>query len=413
MNILRNYLITTYNVYTRRKLYTAINLACITLTLVVLMVITALLQNVFYPTGVEGKSDRFLQVWSLVLTGENTDQNSPLGFKTIDRYLRPMRSIESIAAMTFPAPVSVYHGQQVSELRMRYTDAPYWQILDFVVLDGRVLNAEDVAQGKFVAVLNQSSAVKFFANEKAVGQSLNVSGQQFQIIGVVEDVMHVNSFADIWMPLTTQPSSDYQNQIRGIFGALLLAKSAADIPAIQAEILTVAPDIVAEDPKRWQHAYLFADTKLDLFARALLEHRYIADSGAGTLLLIIAVMMLLFMLLPALNLINLNIGRIMERGIEIGVRKAFGASSNQLVLQLVIENVLLSLLGGALALLLAKAVLVWIGASGLIPYLQVNINFSVFAWGLALTIIFGLLSGVVPAWKMSRLAPVLALKGAI
>ena len=396
----------------RRKLYTAINLACITLTLVVLMVITALLQNAFYPSGVEGKSSRFLQVWSLVLTGENTDQSSPLGFKVIDKYLRPMRSIESIAAVTGPAPVSVYHGQQVSELQMRYTDAEYWKILDFVVLDGRVINAEDIAQGKFVAVLNHSSAVKFFANEKAVGQTLNVSGQPFQIIGVVEDVMHVNSFADIWLPLTTQPSSDYRNQLRGSFSALLLAKSAADLPAIQAEILTVAPRVAAEDPKRWQHAYLFADSKLDGFARALLQHRYETDSGASTMVLVIALMMLLFMLLPALNLINLNIGRIMERGIEIGVRKAFGASSNQLVLQLVIENVLLSLFGGALALVLAKAVLIWIGSSGLIPYLQVNINLAVFAWGLLLTIIFGLLSGVVPAWKMSRLAPVLALKGA-
>ena len=53
MSMLINYLITAYNVYTRRKLYTAINLACITLTLVVLLVITALLQNTFYPTGVE------------------------------------------------------------------------------------------------------------------------------------------------------------------------------------------------------------------------------------------------------------------------------------------------------------------------------------------------------------------------
>jgi putative ABC transport system permease protein len=412
MSMLRNYLITTFNVYMRRKLYTAINLACITLTLVVLMVITALLQNAFFPTGVEGKSERFLQVFSLVLKGENTDQNSPLGFKVIDKYLRPMRSIESIAAVTSPAPVSVYHGQQVSELQMRYTDAEYWRILDFVVLAGRVISTQDVAQGKFVAVLNQSSALKFFPNEAAVGQSLNVAGQQFQIIGVVEDVMHLNAFSDLWIPVTTQASSDYENQLQGSFSALLLAKTAADIPAIQAEVLRVAPNIAAEDPKRWQHAYLYADSKLDVFARALLSHGDVPDSGAGTLLLVITLMMLLFMLLPALNLVNLNIGRIMERGIEIGVRKAFGASSNQLVLQLVIENVLLSLLGGALALVLAKVVLLWLGASGLIPYLQVNINFSVFALGLALTIIFGLLSGVVPAWKMSRLAPVLALKGA-
>ena len=48
----RNYLLTAWKVYTRRKLFTAINLACITLTLGVLLVVTALLQNAFFPSGV-------------------------------------------------------------------------------------------------------------------------------------------------------------------------------------------------------------------------------------------------------------------------------------------------------------------------------------------------------------------------
>jgi putative ABC transport system permease protein len=413
MNMLRNYLITAFNVYSRRKLYTAINLACITLTLVVLMVITALLQNAFYPTGVEGKSGRFLQVTMLQMRGDKSDRNSPLGFKVIEQFLKPMRSVQSVSAFTMPASVSVYQKDQVNDLLMRRTDEFYWQILDFVVLEGRVITAEDVLQGRFVAVLNQSSARRLFPGEPAVGQQLDVAGQQFQIIGVVEDAIHLNAFADIWTPLTTQPSSEYRDQIWGSFNALLLAKEASDIPAIKAETLTIAPRIAALDPKQWSRAFLYADSKLDFVARELMNHREQPDSGAGKFLLVVSIFMLIFMLLPALNLVNLNIGRIMERGIEIGVRKAFGASSNQLVLQLVIENILLSLLGGALALILAKGVLVWLGASGLIPYLHVQINLSVFALGLVLTIAFGLLSGVVPAWKMSRLAPVAALKGAL
>jgi putative ABC transport system permease protein len=123
--------------------------------------------------------------------------------------------------------------------------------------------------------------------------------------------------------------------------------------------------------------------------------------------------MLVFMLLPALNLVNLNTGRILERSSEIGVRKAFGATSAQMVGQLIVENVLLCLVGGVIGLVCAAAVLAWIEASGLVPYLKVNMNFAVLAYGLLITMIFGLLSGVVPAWKMSRLDPVHALKGAI
>src|SRR5918993_1161603 len=136
-------------------------------------------------------------------------------------------------------------------------------------------------------------------------------------------------------------------------------------------------------------------------------------SRAGILLAVIGTAMLLFMALPALNLVNLNAGRILERSAEIGVRKAFGASSRQLVWQFVVENVLLCLVGGVLGLVFARAVLAWLEASGLIPYLRVELNFAVFGWGLLLAIVFGLLSGVIPAWKMSRLHPVQALKGAV
>jgi putative ABC transport system permease protein len=126
----------------------------------------------------------------------------------------------------------------------------------------------------------------------------------------------------------------------------------------------------------------------------------------------IGVAMLLFMLLPALNLVNLNTGRIMERSAEIGVRKAFGATSMQLVGQLVVENVLLCLAGGLLGLACTALVLWWLEGSQLIPYLKVGVNLPVFCYGMLIALVFGLLSGVIPAWKMSRLDPVHALKGA-
>lgn len=410
----KNYLMTAYKVYTRRKLFTAINLLCITLTLMVLLVVTALLQNALYPTGVEGKSDRFLQVTTIAASGRRGEMNStsPLGYKIIEKYLKPMKSAQLVAAVTGPQTVSVYQGDRVTELMLRRADAEYWKILDFNVLDGRVPSSDDVALGRFVTVLNESTAKKLFPGVRAVGQTLNVGGQQFEIIGVVEDVMQLNSFSDIWAPITTDPSTEYRNQMTGSFTALLLGNSAADLPRIQAEVAQIATHVKFEDPGTWDTVNMWADSKLDVFARGLLNNERVPDSGAGIFLSVIALLMLLFMLLPALNLVNLNTGRIMERSSEIGVRKAFGASSSKLVVQFVIENILLCLFGGLLGLLFAKGVLLWLESSGLIPYLKVDINFAVFACGLLIALVFGLLSGVIPAWKMSRLHPVQALKGA-
>lgn len=411
--MLKNYLLTAYKVLMRRKLFTAINLACIVLTLVVLMVITALLETAFYPKGVEGKSDRFLQI--VMMQRINPDNNhvhtTPLGFKLIDKYLKPMKSLERIAVASTPRSVAVYQGDRVSELQMRLADANYWKVLDFKLLAGRLPGLDDDQQGRPVAVVNQSTARQLFPGSAAVGKTISVGGQTLTVIGVVEDAMHLNAFADIWSPIASQPSSDYKQQMTGDYVALLLADSPARLPQIRREVAQIAKGVVFDEPGKWV-AHLWADSKLDLFARGLVGNNQTEQSGAGKLLAIIATAMLLFMLLPALNLVNLNTGRIMERSSEIGVRKAFGATSAQLARQLIVENMLLCAAGGLIGLACTAGVLAWLEVSGLIPYLQISLNLAVFGYGMLIALVFGLLSGVIPAWKTSRLDPVHALKGA-
>jgi putative ABC transport system permease protein len=117
------------------------------------------------------------------------------------------------------------------------------------------------------------------------------------------------------------------------------------------------------------------------------------------------------MALPAINLVNINLSRIYERASEIGVRKAFGAATRDLVLQFVMENVVLSLIGAVIGLIGAYALLKIAVLFPQVPFLTFHLNWRIFAATLVLAIIFGLLSGVWPAWKMSRQHPVLALRG--
>jgi putative ABC transport system permease protein len=412
--MLRNYLLTAWKVFMRRKLFTAINLVCIVLTLVVLMVITALLETAFWPSGVEGKSERFLQVYGMrsESADHHTVRTTLLGYKTVDKYLKPMAGVERVSAFTTPDSVSVYQGDRVSELQMRRVDADYWRILDFKLLAGRLPNADDDANGRFVAVINATTARKLFGDAPAPGQKISISGQMFEVIGVVEDVIHVNAYSDIWAPLYTFPSGTWRDEQTGSFAALLLARQPADLPRIQREVQRIAKTYVDKDPHTFALTTFWADSKLDLFARELLSNKEQVDSGGSALLLTIGVAMLVFMLLPALNLVNLNTGRILERSSEIGVRKAFGATSMQLAGQLVVENVLLCLAGGLIGLAFTRLVLWWLETAQLIPYLKGGVNPTVFACGMLLAFVFGLLSGLIPAWKMSRLDPVHALKGA-
>jgi putative ABC transport system permease protein len=222
--------------------------------------------------------------------------------------------------------------------------------------------------------------------------------------------MRAASFSDIWVPISTSKSDAFRREVIGNFTALILAPTADAIPAIQQEFERVLGEVELPDPERYEHLYGGADTYFESVAREMLsEHG--EPARTGQLLALIVGAMLAFMLLPAINLVNLNLSRILERASEIGVRKAFGASSRALVLQLVIENLVLTALGGALGLVAAAMMLGILNRSGLIPYADYTMNPRVFAYGIGLVLVFGLLSGVYPAWRMSRLHPAHVLGG--
>ena len=117
------------------------------------------------------------------------------------------------------------------------------------------------------------------------------------------------------------------------------------------------------------------------------------------------------MLMPTINLVNINVSRILERSSEIGVRKAFGASSATLIGQFLVETIFLTLIGGLLGLGLSGAMMQLINDSNVIAHARLALNWRIFAMGMGLSVLFGLISGVYPAYKMSKLQAVEALKG--
>ena len=125
---------------------------------------------------------------------------------------------------------------------------------------------------------------------------------------------------------------------------------------------------------------------------------------------VISFFIVLFFLLPTLNLINLNVSRIMERSSEIGVRKAFGASSKTILFQFVFENIILTIIGGIIGFTLALILIYVINDSQVLEDTILNFNFKVFIYSLLICLFFGILSGLIPAWRMSKVHIVNALK---
>jgi putative ABC transport system permease protein len=419
--MLRHYLVLATKVLLRRKFFTFISLFGISFTLIVLMVATAMLDHKFGPAAPESRLDRTLAVRYAVMSGPHNTIGNKGGFKLFDKYARDLPGVEhlSIFGENFEA-FSYVNGLKVQS-SMKRTDAEFWHILDFTFVEGSAYSGQEVDNGQFVAVINRTTRRRFFGDQVAVGKTLEVFNQRFRIVGVVDDVSEVRviPFADIWVPLTTARSSAYRNELMGNFSAIALASERAALPAIREEFNARLKRVELDDPKAFQTLTAPFETPFENFAREYVEWLGAAnirrdprfgESQGWKAIGALALLAVLFVLLPTINLININVSRIMERASEIGVRKSFGASSRALVGQFIVENLLLTLVGALAGLLVSGFVLRALNESGIIRYAQFGLNLRVFGYAVLFAIVFGLLSGVYPAWRMSRLHPVDALK---
>lgn len=410
--MLRNYLKVAVKVLLRRKFFTFISLVGVALTLLVLMVATALLDHTLAPMPPEVRADRMLFISRMVLRGPNSTWSSSAGYAFLDKYIRTLPDVERVALATEPhTVVGFVDGAKISSM-LRRTDGPFWEVMDFTFVEGGPFTAEDDRDARRVAVINETTRSRYFAREQALGRELEAEGQTFRVVGVVRDVPFSRfvSFSDIWVPIGTTRSDAYKREIMGNFYGIILAHDRADLRGIQAEVQRRIKQVPVPDPKQYEGFYGGADTPFEYTARHATSSRE-DDAHALWLWGILVVAALLFMLLPTLNLINLNLSRILERASEVGVRKAFGASSRTLIGQFVVENVVLTFVGGAAGLVLSGLALAVLNRSGVVPYAQFALNLRIFAYAVLLALFFGVLSGVYPAWRMSRLHPAEAIRG--
>jgi putative ABC transport system permease protein len=412
--MLKNYIKIAWKVMLRRKFFTFISLFGISFTLLILIIITSFIDHAFGTQPPEKKLSRTLSVTMARATSESGGNwmGPLLSPYFLKKYVKSLKTPEKISISSFHHPTTTYKGNRKFEIDMKFTDSEFWEILDFEFLEGRGFDSADVANANRVAVITEDVRKNYFDGEPAYGKFIEADGDNYRVIGVVENVsiLRIMPYSDIWVPLTcSKEDIDKATLVGGFPGyyAMVLARNHSDIPKIKREFKKHLAQVEFPEGR-----FKSLNTETSTYGEALSRQFFWTEEGhIGPVLLVLFILMVLFMLLPTINLVNINISRIMERSSEIGVRKAFGASSWTLVGQFVVENIIITLIGGFISLILAAIVLGIINSSEIIPHTHFSLNYRIFAYSLFICLFFGLFSGVYPAFRMSRLQPVEALRG--
>jgi putative ABC transport system permease protein len=410
--MLTNYIKIALKVLRRRKFFTFISLFGISFTLAVLMVATAVLDNEFSPRPPESKFDRVLGVYRVAMHGENFNSSGNPGYRFVKEYVLDLPGAEAASAFTSQSPLAIYQDGRKIDTHLRRTDGAYWKILDFRFLEGGPFTEADDANANFVAVITDDLRTKLFGGGSALGKTFEADGQNFRVVGVVRAVpiTRQTGFSEIWAPIRTMKTREYEKQWMGGFGGIVLARNRGDFEKLRSEFKRRTSAFVFDDPKTFNTLEVGLDTPFESAARGIFGSQF-KGNRALVLRLLLAGVALLFMLLPTMNLVSINLSRILERASEIGVRKAFGASSRTLVGQFVVENVVLTVIGGMIGFVLSVVFLFSLSRADLVPYAVFDVNVRIFLYGFLLAVFFGLVSGVYPAWRMSRIQAVNALRG--
>lgn len=408
-----SYLKIAWKVLLRRKFFTLISLVGISFTLMILLVGVALYDRAAGAYAPELHPERLLfgRYIQLQMPGNGEMKMLP-SYWLIDQHLRKLGPEVQTGISGEVQAVAAYVGGRKLALALKPTDGGFWRVLQFRFLAGQAYSEQQARTGEAVAVISARTARQYFgAGRPAVGQMLEANEKRYRVVGVVADVPTVrfHAYADIWAPyersaLERQPEIPF-----GESEMLLLAPSAAAVPAMQAALRRAVAAVPMEEGS---HIALPVTTLGESVADRLLARYNWTTKPVQLFRGLSTGAVALLLLLPALNLISMNVSRMRERASEIGIRKAFGATAGTLAGQFLVETVVLTLLGGLLGLGLAAALLRGLSGGYLAAYGHFQLNLVVFGWALAATLGFGLLSGAYPAWRMARLSAVEALKHA-
>ncbi len=276
-------------------------------------------------------------------------------------------------------------------------DQDYAKVRNLLILRGRAFDDSDISLREHVAMLTDKLAIRIFGSQDAaIGQTIKISQLQFTVIGTFREKTSTFGQGEITdetilIPVTVMR---YFMQYERINPVYIEVRNAADVPLVTQQVNSILEHRHRSGAKyNVQNLSAILDT---------------ADQIATILTIVLIIVSAIALIISGIGIMNIMLVTVTERTREIGLRMAVGASRREVLLQFLIESVLISLIGGAIGIIVGLALP--LSARLLTNQIRVPISPLSILVAFAVSFTVGVAFGLLPARRASQLNPTEALR---